>query len=372
MRTAFIWLLCVLLVGCGRGPGTESRPYTPPALVFNGDSKDLRQSVIVPTLDTPMPKGRNVVWCGTLQLAWNRLGKDVLRETPTLQGAEAVVAGLNRSQFGENDLPPDSYLATAGFAKDGILEKVKGEMTQRFHRDVKIDPLSPNDVLAYAYLEASAAFTIPFFDNRNAFHFKSSEGKETRVSSFGIETKHEYAYKALREQIDVLYAVHNKTRWEELDQFVLDLCRDSSPNQVIVACVPSKATLLDTLNDLETKTREFARQPDADFLRQFGIRDVLLVPNLNWEVHHRFSELEGKYFLNSGFNGYYIAEAIQSVRFKLDRSGAELASEAQIPCLPSATHFVFDRPFLIVVTKRGAERPFFVMWVDNAELLCKP
>jgi hypothetical protein len=34
--------------------------------------------------------------------------------------------------------------------------------------------------------------------------------------------------------------------------------------------------------------------------------------------------------------------------------------------------FIFDRPFLIVVKKRGAEHPFFVMWVDNAELLCKP
>jgi len=34
--------------------------------------------------------------------------------------------------------------------------------------------------------------------------------------------------------------------------------------------------------------------------------------------------------------------------------------------------FVFDKPFLIVMKKRGAERPFFVMWVANAELLCKP
>ena len=79
-----------------------------------------------------------------------------------------------------------------------------------------------------------------------------------------------------------------------------------------------------------------------------------------------------KRFLNAGFEGYYIAKAMQTIRFKLDRSGAELASEAQMPCKPMATHFVCDRPFLIFVKKRGAERPFFVMWVDNAELLCKP
>jgi len=60
---------------------------------------------------------------------------------------------------------------------------------------------------------------------------------------------------------------------------------------------------------------------------------------------------------------------MQTIRFRLDRSGAELASEARMPCAPAATHYVCDRPFLIVMKKRGAERPFFVMWVDNAELL---
>jgi len=33
-------------------------------------------------------------------------------------------------------------------------------------------------------------------------------------------------------------------------------------------------------------------------------------------------------------------------------------------------HLYFNKPFLIYVKKRGAEySPFFVMWVDNAELL---
>lgn len=29
----------------------------------------------------------------------------------------------------------------------------------------------------------------------------------------------------------------------------------------------------------------------------------------------------------------------------------------------------FYRPFLIFIRKRGVRQPFFVMWVDNAELL---
>ena len=383
-RFGIVMALAFILVGgCGTLPWTahlerllyprKFGPYSLPPVAFSGDSRDLRQSVIVPTLDTPMPKGKNVVWCGTLQLAWNRLGKDVLHKQPQVQGAEEVVSRLNQAQLREDDLPADSYLATAGFAKDGVVEKIKAEMKHKFHKDVAIDAMEPNDILAYAYLEASAAFTIPFFENRGAFSFIDSDGVARQVSSFGIEERHEYAYEALREQIEVLYSLRNKGSHEGLDEFVLDLCRDSSPNQIVVACVPPKATLLETLADVEKKTRDFPQQPYAEYARRFGVRDVLLVPNLNWEIAHHFAELErsDKQLVNTGFSSYHIAKAMQTIRFKLDRSGAELASEAQMPCKPMATHFVFNRPFLIVVKKRGAERPFFVMWVDNAELLCR-
>jgi hypothetical protein len=34
-------------------------------------------------------------------------------------------------------------------------------------------------------------------------------------------------------------------------------------------------------------------------------------------------------------------------------------------------HFLFDGPYLIVLRNRANQVPFFVMWVDNAELLQK-
>lgn len=357
----------------------RGRPYQAPPIAFHGESKDLRQSVVVPTLDTPIPTGKNVIWCGTLQLAWNHLGKDVLHEPPKIQGAEAVVSRLNQGQLREGDLPSDSFLATAGFGKDGVVEKVKAEMERRFHRKVEIEALEPNDILAYAYLEANAAFTVPFFDKQEPLRFTASGGEATEVGAFGIEERHEYAYKTLREQIAVLHCLRSESNPEQLDEFVVDLCRSSSPNQILIACVPPRPTLAEMLDDVKKKVRQFAanrRQTEVleECAVEFGIRDVLLVPNLNWEIQHRFAELEGsdKKFSNNGFSGYYIFKAIQSIRFKLDRSGAELASEAQVPCKPMATYFVCDRPFLIVAKRRGAERPFFVMWVDNAELLCKP
>ena len=102
--------------------------------------------------------------------------------------------------------------------------------------------------------------------------------------------------------------------------------------------------------------------------------DRLLIPNILFDVTHHFKELEGrdKLLLNPGFGGLWSSTALQQVRFKLDRSGAELSSEAKHMYAPLNRYFIFDRPFLIVMKKRGAAEPFFVMWVDNAELLCRP
>jgi hypothetical protein len=57
--------------------------------------------------------------------------------------------------------------------------------------------------------------------------------------------------------------------------------------------------------------------------------------------------------------------------FRLDRSGVELESEAKLFVTPIPINYVINRPFLIYVKKRGSDRPFFAMWVDNAELLSK-
>ena len=34
-----------------------------------------------------------------------------------------------------------------------------------------------------------------------------------------------------------------------------------------------------------------------------------------------------------------------------------------------SSHYIFDKLFLIYMKKRDADKPYFVMWVANAELL---
>jgi hypothetical protein len=71
-----------------------------------------------------------------------------------------------------------------------------------------------------------------------------------------------------------------------------------------------------------------------------------------------------------------IKSAIQAIDFSLDKSGAAISSEASIGVTKKAEDFrprkfSFDRPFFVIMKKRDAEHPFFVMWVENDELLQK-
>ena len=349
----------------------NQHPYPLPPVAFSGDSKRLENSAIVPTLDTPMPDGKNVIWCATFQMAWSRLRDDVIGEPIRVANAEDVAERLNKAVVADDDLPAGSYYAAAGFTKDGVVERVRREMQEQFQKE----PTDLDDkeavILAYAYLRASVPFTLPYFDNDGAFQFTNARGQKTQVSSFGLRQKDESRYLDLRDQVDVLYLHRDKER-DQPTEFALDLCRDSKPNQIILACIPRKGTALATLGDLDGKIAEGqVRERD----RRLGDNAKLLVPNLHWSLIHHFAQLEGsdKRLLNNGFAPLYLGTAVQTIDFRLDRSGVELKSEAQIAAKScEAPDFVFDRPFLIVVKKRGAERPFFVMWVDNAELLCKP
>ena len=355
-------LVCALLLalcGCGGGQKSDNSPKPDSAPAFKGDSSELARTVVVSTLDAPLPQGNNVVWCASFQIAWDKLNKDVVGEDVKLKNAENFAAQLNAGQFPADGLEPESFYAAAGWVKDGIVPKIQKEMQAKFP-DVPTPALGYSETVAvaYAFLKAGLKFATPYFENRNPLEFKSSAGAGVKVSSFGIRQEDGDAYSKLREQVDVLMSGEN--------EFALDLDKHSKPYQVIVACVKPKATFKETLAYLDEKLK-------VKRAGEFEISDVFLIPNINFDIAHRFAELEGgnRPFLNARYTGMHIQTAYQRTQFKLDRSGAEVASEAKLICAAAPQMYIFDKPFLVYLKKRGAEQPFFVLWVDNPELLCK-
>jgi hypothetical protein len=362
--------VAVAAVGVALWYFTKDRP---PPMPFDDTSDRLQQTVIVPTLDSPIPEGKSAIWCVTFQLAWNRLKDDVAKEPIQLTNAQPIADRLNRADHSEDDVGPDAVYAAAGLARDGIVERIRAQMASKFPKAPRPELDVPlGGAVAYAYLAASAKFDYPFFENDETFLFVDSAGKQTAVGSFGIRRKDDYAYNRLRQQVQVLYCPQ-EALWseQEIPEFILDPCKTSQPYQIVLARVDRKPTLAETLADVDQR---IATQPAPDaFMSQLHPRDTLLVPNIVWRVSHRFKELEGndKQFLNPALRGLYLDTALQTIQFRLDRSGAELASEAKLYKKPGASFFHFNRPFLVYMKKRGGTRPFFVMWVANAELLEK-
>jgi hypothetical protein len=347
--------------------------YDRPPIVFDDSSERLQQTIIVPTPDLPIPEGKSAIWCVSFQLAWDRLKKDVTKQPIQLTNAQPIADRLNRADRSEDEVGPGAVYAAAGFAKDGIVERIRAQMASKFPNvpSPELD-VPPDGAVAYAYLAASAKYEYPYFENDESFLFTDSAGKQTAVGSFGIRRKDDYAYERLRQQVQVLYYRRDaNTHGEEIPEFIVDPCKSSQPYQIVLARINRKLTLAETLAEVE---RRIAVEPaSTSFGSALRPRDTLLVPNIAFQVTHHFKELEGKdkIFLNSALRGLYLDTAMQTIQFRLDRSGAELASESKIFVKPIAQYFDLNRPFLVYMKNRGGKYPFFMMWVDNAELLEK-
>ena len=332
-------------------------------MTFNGQSQELSQTQILPTLHTPVRQDSNVVWCASLLSAWKVLQKDIAGEPLELEGANDDCALLNEADDPEDSVPAGALYSAAGRVQKGIIDTIHDTVQKKFptNEPPSFPGIAADSFLAYAYLEANVSFELPYFQNREPFVFTDGTGHETMVNSFGIRPEDEYAYFNLRNQPAILYT--KRDAHYELQEFGVDLCRNSEPSQIVLARTELRKTLMETISAFQEKIEPGQNHEGLD------ANDVLLVPDLFWQVSHNFGEFEGRLFKNEKLKGQAMDVMMQDILFRLDRSGAELKSEAKQYCLPIPSHYLFDRPFLIYMKKRNAQFPYFAMWVGNAELL---
>jgi len=345
------------------------------------NSTELEQTAIVATLDCPIPEHKNVIWCGTFQICWDKFKNDIIKEPVRLIGVQDLDNRLNQGEFSTKNIEPESFYATAGFVKDDILNEIKQEMARRFPSEPtpvfsKLYEKLPLASAAYSFLSVDIGFKYPFYTNNNLLTFESSDGTHANIPSFCAHTEvWDRNTENVREQVEILYDNFQFGRSKNSNEFVVDLCKHTEPYQVVLARVSRCDTLGETLRDTEEKISSFKRNPQYDNRRKLEPMDQLVVPDILFKLTHHFKELEWKHLANPKWKeiGYFIFEARQMVNFSLSRTGVTLKLEGRLGAgggLPRQLRF--DRPFLIYVKKRGTEySPFFVMWVDNCELMEK-
>jgi hypothetical protein len=342
---------------------------------YAGSSDGLKHTLVVSTLESVIPDGNNIIWCSSFQLAWNALADKLRGSYIILNGNDEIARQLNNSLCSGNDIESRSYYAGAGYVRDGIIQEIQKNMIAKFPQkavpDFSDDVTEEAYLMAYAYITANVKFDIPFRKNNNKFVFKGSNNDGTDVESFGLWEGFLPNYRKMREQVEVLYYYHlpdTNNHRREMSEYALDLCKSSNPYQVVVAVIEKPESLMQAFLHIQQQIKMFS---ESDFVdRELNGADIVMVPEMFWEIEHRFREFEGKIVANAEPPGP-ITRAMQTIQFRLDRSGAFLESESRLAIAAMPREFVFNRPFLIYLKKRGAEHPFFVMWVDNAELLTK-
>ncbi len=330
--------------------------------LFKADVSTLKDTQLVAHPDVPLAADQNVLWCGTLQLAWNE-AVGLVGEKLHFDRQVPEVDLLNRMDFTRKDLDPDSYVALADFEVNHVEDEIRAALEKTFQGAASPELIppkpphpGPDDFVAYAYLYKNLAFATPFPDH-SPLNFGT-----TAVKAFGFDSEGQRPPGAL-EQVEI-------NDYHSPNDFVIELKTKAANDELILAKVPPAATLEATISSVLGRLGQHS-------ISIVGPGDMLAVPKLNFDLRRDFSELEGLVLEPSPgakiHRRLVISKAEQLVRFQLNEKGAILKSEAVIAMKAMAMRprhmMIFNQPFLILMKQKDSSRPYFALWVGNASLL---
>jgi hypothetical protein len=228
---------------------------------------------------------------------------------------------------------------------------------------MKVSLEDPTDFLAYAFLYKDLPFERPFESIRGGVRFP---GAGTPVGAWGVNHATEPKVReALLAQVRLLC----RGPEDRPDEFVLEFTPKGGRDRILLALFPGGKSL-------EATWKAAAAAMAGDEPRAIKDDGVIQVPRLHFDLEHAFTEIKGAPFRNKGFEGTVVAQAAQSILFRLDEAGALLKSEAVIAGKTSAPMerpdvFVFNRPFLVALLQKDAKEPYFLAWIANPDLMPK-
>lgn len=271
-----------------------------------------------------------------------------------------MVADLNKKTFTSADIDAASYVALAGFVKEGIHQKIRDALTAKFGSSNVpapiLDKSSIEDhLVAYAYMFKRLEFAVPFERIDDGFNFSG-----VKVLAFGMAGEKPIHAKMAPQAIIL--------DLRDFNDFVVELKTKSMQDRLILAKIQPGKTLSETIRMVDDRIR--AGRPE-----KCGPEDELGVPKFNLDIIRTYSEIERTELAVGNpkvGRGAFVTSAKQTIRFRMDEKGVVLKSQAHVIVGRSLYRcLVFDKPFLLMLKRTNAKVPYFAMWVDNPEVLVR-
>ncbi len=352
-------LVLIPVAGCSKT--SESKPAI----------TNTERTTISPYLEAQIDSTNNVLYCASFQMAWDKMRNQVIKEAIQLSDDPLTARRLNRHLLGSGDISGGSYVAEAGELSQELVERINRELREKFGDEagetfeMPQDAAGSRQIVAYAVLYKNLKFPTEFEKLASPVSF-AANGSSTPVTAFGIESfSHS---KRLHERLSNQVAVFD---YRNDNNFILSLTSEPDDDEIILAKVTPEKTLMATYRVMRQRIRSAKRS----YMQE---QETLRIPKIDFDLTHSFQELENRRIMNKGWEGWFIAKAVQDTRFKLDEKGAVLKSrsflfamkeEAPPPGNERPRNFIFDKPFLICLKQKNGSYPYFALWINNPELL---
>ena len=328
---------------------------------------------IAPTLDTELDATNTVVYCPTLTIAWDGL-EGIVGGPLQMQEQDELVGKLNDASCPTGVVPEDAHVAMAGYADQGIVSKLEEALRKKFGAKAPELPAILSDkrtvIVTYSYLCRTLPFPKKFARSKtHPLNFHSGNNTHP-VHFFGApqRTADDFA-----SQVEILH-------YSGENDFVIHLSSRVEDEFIVLAKIPPPETLsagVDRVRKYLDAERKGFTKLEVNGKKQFYMNtltegDLLAIPVVDLTVVTNFPELCDRMFKNRGFEQVWLHQVYQDVHFKMDEAGATVRSTAYGAAFGGSSkprRFVFDKPFLLTLWKKGAKQPYLAVWIASTDVL---
>ncbi|MEA3295562.1 MAG: hypothetical protein U9Q27_00240, partial [Patescibacteria group bacterium] len=296
----------------------------------------------------------NYVWGGAMNLAWTELAENIIKEDIQLNTQDKIalemVSKLNNAPFSKNDLDEESYYVKSGYGQS-IVDEINRESKKKFPSksfgDLEMS-LNPTDIISYAYFLKEVEYETKFEKDTVSFNGQTVKG-------FIADNE------AQRKNVKII-------KYENDDKFIIKLQLKDKDDELILAKGYNMRNPQDVVNEINKNNKQY--------LSTIGESDRFKAPKLHLDHHRDYIELIGEYLTNKGFTDYYIAQMFENIKFDMDEKGARVENEAIIvmhkdvmmePEKPK--NFILDKPYWAIMKRADSQNPYFILGVNNVELM---
>lgn len=326
--------------------------------------------------------GQSLLWSPAFQKCWDETAKVVGWDGIPLKPETEVVKQLNSFKWEYSDTVPErSHFVFVSGTGDSFRDQANKLIMRHFGAAVPpleegyFDSLlapddfgrAPVEMILLSILKHDLVFENSFEDEANFRDFVSGTGEVKAIQFFGSWGDH-------REKFGGAATILN---YEAGKKRFCVAFQGASPEELLILVSDDS---LGTVEETVEATRRFLSPDSKRFSPSLAIADTLLIPKVNLDS---FVDLAGQLrgVAEQGGIRMAIARAGQRIRLSLDQNGASMVTAAFIipPTFLSTSsgpetstnagrQLVFDRPFQLMLWRKGAEWPFLFAHIDADSL----